>query len=95
MNNNEQPSVHVHSTVTMSESDLRRIVQETVKETLTSLGVDHKDPFEMQRDFQYLREWRRSSAAIQRKGMLVLVGIFCSGLVAMVWAGFKDKLTGG
>jgi len=94
---NQQPQspVQVNNTINISESELRRIVQEAVKETLTTIGVDHQDPFEMQRDFQHLREWRKSSEAIQKKGLLTLVGIFITGTVALIWMGLTDKLGGG
>jgi hypothetical protein len=37
----------------------REVIRETVRETLISLGVDHTNPIEVQKDFAALRELRK------------------------------------
>lgn len=74
----------------MSRSELQETIEKTVMETLTQLGVDHKDPMGMQKDFQYLRKWRESSEAIHRKGVATLVGIFIISVAAALLLGAKE-----
>ena len=76
-------------TVAMSHSELNEVVAEAVKQTLMQLGVDTSDPFAMQRDFQHLRQWRESGEDLKRKGTVVLLGIFVSGLVSLLIIGLR------
>lgn len=74
----------------MTEQEIKRIVRETVEETLTSLGVDHDDPLEMQKDFQHLRDWRESVEAVRSKGIMTAFGILIAGVCGALWIGIKD-----
>lgn len=77
----------------LTRDDAEDLVKRTVKETLTTMGVDTDDPLEMQRDFQALREWRLLRSAVQSKGVLMLVGLAVSGLVAALIMGIKYAIT--
>lgn len=79
----------------ISEKELRALMKETVQETLTSFGIDTKDPFELQRDFSHLREWRKSSEAIKTKGMLTIITLFITGLAGILWLGLTSEFKGG
>ncbi len=76
----------------MNEEEIRAVVRATVDEMLTSMGMDHEDPLEMQRDFQHLRDWREASEAVKKKGMMTLVGILVVGILGALWIGFKDLI---
>jgi hypothetical protein len=75
-----------------SVDDLRKLLRETVAETLTSIGISTTDPIEMQKDFQHLREWRVSMENVQRKGILTAVGVVSTGLLAALWLGIKELI---
>lgn len=77
--------------LTRDEVDV--IVQVTVKETLTSMGIDAADPIEMQRDFQTLRDWRNASRAIRSKGMMTLIAILTAGTLGAIWIGVKSVIS--
>ncbi|HHW65649.1 MAG TPA: hypothetical protein GX403_17175 [Rhodocyclaceae bacterium] len=74
----------------MTRDELRELIAETVRETLTQMGADPAHPLEMQRDFQHLRQWRRSGEELRSKGTLALLGIFLSGTVALMLVGLRD-----
>ena len=76
--------------VTMTESEVRALVRTTVSETLVSLGVEHSEPFEMQKDFQHLRSVRQSSEAMKKKTQMVLLGIFITSVLATLTVGLKE-----
>ena len=76
--------------LTRDEVDI--VVKATVKETLTSMGIDAADPLEMQRDFQALRDWRRASNAIRTKGLMTLVGILTAGAIGAIIVGIKHGI---
>ena len=73
----------------MTEAEIRRIVAETVDQTLTRLGVDTEDPIEFQRDLQHLRSWRESVATVKRQSLITAVGIIIAGVLGLVWLGIK------
>lgn len=75
----------------MTEAEIRRIVSETVDQTLVRLGVDTSDPLELQRDLQHLRDWRLSVAAVKRQGLITAVGILTAGIVGMLWLAITNK----
>lgn len=76
--------------IAMTRSELNDVVASAVKQTLLQLGVDTSDPIAMQRDFQHLRQWRESGEDLKRKGMLVVLGIFLSGLGTLILLGFSE-----
>ena len=76
--------------LTRDEVDI--VVKATVRETLTSMGIDAADPIEMQRDFQALRDWRRASNAIRTKGLMTLVAILTAGIIGAIWVGIRYAL---
>ena len=76
----------------MTKQEIKRIVAESVRETLIELGIAHDDPLEMQKDFQHLREWRLATAMIRRKGILAVLGLVIAGAAAAMWLGFKEMI---
>lgn len=75
----------------MTENEIRRIVAETVDQTLTRLGVDTENPLEFQRDLQHLREWRKSVSTIKRQSLITAVGIVVAGVIGLVWIAVKGN----
>ncbi len=73
----------------MTENEIRRIVAETVDQTLTRLGVDTENPLEFQRDLSHLREWRKSVATIKRQSLITAVGVIIAGVLGLIWLGIK------
>jgi hypothetical protein len=71
--------------IRLTELELKDIVKATVHETLIKLGVDACNPIDMQRDFQHLRDWRMSVAAVRRKSLMTLVGVAVAGIAALIW----------
>lgn len=72
-------------TITLTEKELRAIIKESVHETLLSFGINVEKPIEVQDDFKFLRNWRNSSEAVNRKAKQTIVGLFITGLVGAVW----------
>ena len=78
--------------VVLSRRELSQIVEETVKQTLTQMGVDTSNPIEMQQDFQYLRQWRGAVQDLSRKGILSIVLIAISGAISLFVLGAREWL---
>lgn len=78
--------------VTMTTQELRTLIADTVNTTLMQLGIEHDDPLEMQRDFQHLRDWRKSMERIKNRTVITAVGVVVMGLMAAFWIGFRQFL---
>ena len=78
--------------ITLSTSELKALVKAAVTETLTGLGFDTEHPLDVQRDLQYLRDWRHTTESIRGKAVLVAVGIAVVGLCGVLWLGFKTLI---
>jgi len=68
---------------------VKTTVQESVKETFTLFGIDVAKPIELQRDFQFLRDWRITTASIRGKAIITGVGLIVAGIIAVAWLGIK------
>jgi hypothetical protein len=80
--------------VIMTSDELRKVMRETVHETLLTVGVQSSDPIEMQKDFQHLRDWRTSTEAVKRKGLMTLMTIAFAGVIGAVVMAVKSYFTG-
>ena len=75
----------------LSREQTQDLIAESVRQTLIQLGVESENPLEMQRDFQHLRNWRKSGEEIKRKSILVVVGTFLTGLIGLIWLGLRGS----
>jgi hypothetical protein len=80
--------------VVLTIEQIRELASDTVRQTLTMLGIDVSNPLEVQRDFAAMRDFRLAKAALARKGMVALTGILVSGLVAAVLVGAREYVRG-
>lgn len=69
----------------MTETEIKKIVAETVVETLVRLGIDASDPVQVQKDFQHLRSWRSSVEAVQRQGLITATIVVVTGIAGLIW----------
>ena len=74
----------------LTPEEARALICEAVRETFLMLGVKVDDPIEVQKDFQHLREWRSTTESIKSKGLLTVMGILVSGMLAALWVGIKE-----
>lgn len=77
----------------LTKEEIEAIVRATVAETLTTLGIEQEDPLEMQKDFQFVREFRLAAAGLRSKSMYTVLGIIITGLCAMAVLGIKSMFT--
>lgn len=81
--------------IEMTRDELKDLMSEAVRDAFTKMGIDADEPLEMQKDFQHLREWRESVAAMRTKGMLTILATFMAGGAAALWLGFKALVNAG
>ncbi len=75
-------------TITLTESELKALMASTVLDTLTRIGIESSDPLEMQKDFIHLRDWRRSTEAVKKKGLLAAVGFIVVSVLGLILKAF-------
>lgn len=71
---------------------IRETVQETVKTTLTEIGMDTRDPIQLQRDMSFLRDLRKARDSASAKAIVVAVGILVTAAIGAMVMGFKGWL---
>lgn len=76
----------------VDREEMQQYVAEAVKQTLVQLGIATNDPIQMQRDMQHLRQWRNAVESIQQKGILTIITILVTGLLAALWIGIKELI---
>ena len=81
--------------IQISEETLRTIIQESVEEFMSRMGVSWDDPTEMQKDFATLREWRETVQSVKRKSIAAVILIIISGIIGFIVLGFKSSLHPG
>lgn len=78
--------------ISITEEELRKLMTDTVHETLTLIGIKHEDPVEMQRDFTHLRDWRIAVEGAKKKSFWGIIGVLTSGLIGLLWMGLQGFL---
>ena len=73
----------------MTHEEIEAIVKATVHSTLSTLGIDAANPFELQKDFSHLRSWRKSTDQMKQAGFLSVIGILVSGILGLIWSAIK------
>jgi hypothetical protein len=83
----------------MNASDaaqLQKIIKQAVEEGTESafmkIGIDLNDSINVQRDISYARKQREMSEKITMHGRMVLMGLFLTGLGAVVFIGIKEAI---
>lgn len=75
----------------MNEAEVKRIVAETVTQTLLTLGVDTNDPVELQKDLAHLRAWRESMETVRRQSLITAIGVITAGGLGLIWLAIKGN----
>jgi len=81
--------------VHLTRDQLKDLMGEAVDDAFLRMGLDTENPLDMQRDMQHLRDWRIAVQSVTSKGMLSVVLLIISGLVAAAWIGIKIAVTKG
>lgn len=76
----------------LDEDQIQAIVEASVKATLTTLGIRHEDPLEMQMDFAHLRRWRKSVGQVTSLGVMTVISTLVVGVLGAMWLGLSQML---
>jgi hypothetical protein len=49
---------------------------------------------QFQADLMHLRNWRKTMEGVKSKGYLTFIGLVVTSLMAALWIGFKEMVTG-
>jgi hypothetical protein len=68
------------------------VATQTVKNTLTTLGIDHDNPIEVQKDMAHIRANRVGMEAYGRRIKLTAIAVVTTAVLGAVWVGFQALL---
>lgn len=80
------------SPITLTKSDIERIVEETMARTLERVGIDVKDPDEVRRarkNWAFLDDWVKFCELAKSKGVGSLISTVLLALFGLLALGFK------
>jgi hypothetical protein len=77
----------------MTETQLREVIRDTVKETLVQYGMESSDLTDVQKDLAFVRRCRTYSEQIGSKVVCVVVGLVVVGIVGGIWLAVKQHLS--
>ena len=77
----------------MTEDEAKSIAKtaakEAIVETFLALGIDTHEATEVQRDMAFVRNWRLSTEAVKRQGILTAVGVLVVGILGLIWLAIR------
>jgi hypothetical protein len=76
----------------LTEQQIRKVVKDTVHETLAEIGMDAENLHELQSDFIFLRNHREGAEEITKyvkKSTVGLMFLAVPGILWLVWQGVK------
>lgn len=74
------------------EGVYRRLVRETVHETLLGVGFNMRDPSQLQADMHYLRKLRSGSEDVARVVQRSVITLGVSTMLFLLWEAVKGLL---
>ena len=78
--------------VVLTIDELKELNKAGVLETLKALGIDADNPQEVQRDFYFIRDWRKATETCKGTMAVMALGTVVTGLLAALWLGLKSVL---
>lgn len=72
-----------------SNNNFDAVVLKTIATILTSFGINEDEKNEIRADFSHLRRSRKATERVTSMGIVTAVGILISGILGMLWLGFK------
>jgi hypothetical protein len=77
----------------LGREELRELMHDAVVEAMSTLGIDARNPMDVQRDMQFVRELRLMSESVKKKTLLTMVGLLVAALLGVAWLGVKSLLS--
>ncbi|MEM7617454.1 MAG: hypothetical protein AAF195_03640 [Pseudomonadota bacterium] len=77
-----------------NQDEMRKIIKESVQETLFGLGFDISDMREMQKDLLHLRKIRTGSEELSKKTRATILGVTVTSAIYVGWEVFKRAIKG-
>lgn len=77
------------------EGELKRIVSVAVEEVFLKFGMDVNHPLEMQQDFAFVNNLRKTTEAVKKRAILSALVLFIGAMATMLWWGFSHAVTKG
>ncbi len=77
------------------EETLQRVIREAVHETLSGLGFNIQNRYEVQADMQYLHKLRRNSEDLASRMRLSVISVSVPAALYLLWAALKKAVSGG
>lgn len=82
----------MHGGNVLDRQELHDLMHNAVVEAMSTLGIDARNPLDVQKDMLFIRELRLISESVKKKTYLTMVALVIGALAAAMWLGFKSLL---
>ena len=76
----------------LDKEELRTLMHDAVVDAMSTLGIDARNPMDVQKDMQFVRELRLTSESVKKKALITLVGLLVIAGAGAVWIGIKSLI---
>lgn len=83
-----------HQGEVLDREELRSLMHDAVVDAMSTLGIDARNPMDVQKDMQFVRELRLMSEKVKQKTYLTMVAMVVAALIGAIWLGVKSLLLG-
>lgn len=75
-------------------SEIEDLIARGVKSAFTQIGIDTKNPLQMQADFSFVRSTRKAWRAAVATAQGTAIAAIVTGVCTVLWLGFKASISG-
>lgn len=86
----EAVSMNQNHTINITTDLVEAIATRAVKQAFRDIGIDDGNAFEMRKDMAHLREWRLTCEGVKARGVLAVMSLMITGVVALIILGFRQ-----
>lgn len=86
--------------IRLTQDQVEQIASEAAEKALSqlllTLGIDTSSPqgiLDAQRDFQHVRNMRKSFETVKRQGLMSAIGFIMVGILALIWSKIGNPTT--
>ena len=82
----------MHGGDVLDRQELHDLMHDAVVEAMSTLGIDARNPLDVQKDMLFVRELRLTSENIKKRALFTLIGLLIAAGAGAMWLGFKSLL---
>jgi hypothetical protein len=76
----------------LSHEDIERLIDLGIRRAFATLGIDAKEPLQVQQDLAFVRNLRKTTEQLKRQGLISAFVLILTAVLGLIWIGLKLSL---